>query len=95
MNSIVILLTVVLYSLYRLSITDNTAWLTTYLPLFFISILFVTVVVNCVLMVIQLMKICRDEKEKEDEEKGSVFKEEEKKWKLLQKYMIINSPQNG
>ena len=24
-----------------------------------------------------------------------MFREEEKKWKLLQKYMIINSPQNG
>ena len=51
MNSLVILGILIIYSIYRLSITDEAEWITTYLPLILICILFVTVLVNVVLMI--------------------------------------------
>ena len=62
MNSIVILITVIIYSIYRLSITDNTEWITTYLPIILISILFITIIINVILMIRYMMIECKSKK---------------------------------
>jgi hypothetical protein len=63
-NSIVVLLIFIVYAIYRLSITDDSFWITTYLPFILIIILYVVVIVNVIFMLKYLLIECKRRKDK-------------------------------
>lgn len=58
-NSIMVLLIFIVYAIYRLSITDDSSWITTYLPFILVILLYIAVIVNAIFMVKHLLTECR------------------------------------
>lgn len=58
------ILIAIIYTIYRVSITNEAEWITTYLPIILLSVLFAAVVFNLIFMILYLRRKCKKGDEK-------------------------------